>query len=351
VRIVIDLEREADGRWRATVPTLDDVVAYGANPDSARHNVIGQALSRLDETNDVTFVSGDQEWHFTDAPPPEKPPFVRPTTVEEVVEAVASWPKLRIVGRDTNAPWRVPSAAEVALPSLELRRLQGIVEYDVSDQVVVVRAGTSVEDLNAELAKEGQCIPLGPPVAGASVGSVGGALAMNRPHLLEGQTGGWRDWVLGLGVVTASGEVVKCGSKAVKNVAGYDVQKLLIGARGTLGVVVEVTLRTLPLRALPVPRIVAKGDLSPLPLTIHRVLPTDFEAAMASYPAAVGDPATGTIWANGEPVRFSGDWVIRSGCGERNLQFTDPTQIRFMRRAKDLFDPTHKLNPGEMGIF
>src|SRR5476651_1570951 len=76
-------------------------------------------------------------------------------------------------------------------------------------------------------------------------------IAFNLPHTLQAQYGSWRDWILGMRVVQADGTFAKCGSKAVKNVAGYDVQKLMIGARGTLGLIAEVTLRTFPVKALP----------------------------------------------------------------------------------------------------
>ncbi|MGV3614006.1 MAG: FAD-binding protein [Fimbriimonas sp.] len=357
-RLLIEVVATPEGRWHASIPDLPGAEIDGATEKHALHSVIGQALTLLEDPEGSTFVYGDQEWRVQGDRSPKRE-FVRPTSTEEVVEAVREWSRLRIVGRDTRGAWSVwmgdVSHAPEPLPRLELRRLKGIVQHDVEDQVVVVRAGTSLAELNAELAVKGQCIPLGLWPVDAGDGSVGGAIALNLPHVLEGQTGTWRDWVVGLTVVNAAGEIVKCGSKAVKNVAGYDVQKLLIGARGTLGVVTEVVLRTFPIKAMPSPRLVTKGELVTFPLLVHRVLRTDFEAALAQYADAVGEPATGTLWANfpmeREPQRFAGDWVLRSACGLRNLPLADPTQIRLMRRAKDLFDPTHKLNPGEMGIF
>lgn len=340
---------------------LEGIVAEGGSEVEACHLVIAQALNLLDDPSEITFVAGDREWTVAPSEASPKREFVRPTSVEEVVEAVRAWPRLQIVGRKTGFVWRTASdfaAAETpreGVPHLELPRLSGIVQHDVADQVVVVRAGTSLEELNAELGRAGQCLPLGFLPLSTPIGSVGGAIALNLPHLLEGQTGTWRDWIVGMTVVTADGTVVKCGSKAVKNVAGYDVQKLFIGARGTLGVVVEVVLRTFPVKALPAPEVLERGSLKPFPLMIQRVTPKDFEAAFAQYESAIGEPATGTIWANldihQDPTRFAGDWILRSLAGKRNLPLTDPTQIRLMQRTKDLFDPTRKFNPGEMGIF
>lgn len=361
MRLTIELETRADGWVWASIPALAGVVAEGESGDQACSRVIALALQTLEEPNGVTFVNEDREWTVTtDSVPPSKRAFARPTSIEEVVEAVQRWPQLHIAGRKTGLAWHAAMAFREgellpSLPQLELQRLSGIVQHDVADQVVVVRAGTPLRELNDALAQTGQCIPIAHPEVMPLQGSVGGAIAYNFPHLLEGQTGTWRDWIVGLTAVLADGTVVKGGSKAVKNVAGYDVQKLFIGARGTLGVVVEVILRTYPLRALPAPKIVAKGDLARYPLLIHRVLRSDFEAAFAQYDRAIGEPATGTIWANldvpQDPIRFEGDWLIRSLAGVKNLPISDPTMIRLMKRTKDLFDPTHKLNPGEMGIF
>jgi FAD/FMN-containing dehydrogenase len=159
-------------------------------------------------------------------------------------------------------------------------------------------------------------------------------------------------------VVQPDGLVVKCGTKAVKSVAGYDVQKLMVGARGTLGLIAEVTLRTFPVKALPKPEVTFLSQPRPRPSNwIQRVKPSDFQAAvLANGPRlAAYDPQSSTLWAHVTPddslPRFEGDWVIRSGCGEKNLEFPDQTVRTLMYRTKSLFDPTGKLNRGEMGIF
>ena len=183
---------------------------------------------------------------------------------------------------------------------------------------------------------------------------------MALPHVLEAQCGTWRDWVLGMTVVLADGTSAKCGSKVVKNVAGYDVQKLFVGSRETLGIIVELTLRTYPLRALPEPDVEIRmweGIHANKQVWVQRTLATDFSMAVrnAGDRLIATDRATHTLWAlvpmEEELPRFEGDWVLRSGCGRKNIALTDEAQIRLMRRAKELFDPGHKLNPGEMVIF
>lgn len=258
-------------------------------------------------------------------------------------------------GEASDRSHQIESATRICLD-----QYRGIVEHDSDDQVVVVRAGTPVSELQEDLARVGQCLPM--PMLGsseakavaASYGSLAEEIGLNLPHGLSAQCGSWRDWVLGMKVVLADGTVVKCGSKAVKNVAGYDVQKLMIGARGTLGLIVEVTLKTFPLKALP------NSELEFVSTAaanwIQRVQASSFHAAVRSgsgYLTAF-DPKSSTIWAKVDSDsslhRFEGDWVLRAGCGSKNLEFKDPTMIRLMKRTKELFDPTNKLNPGEMGV-
>lgn len=295
-----------------------------------------------------------------------------PATAAELAEVVRSVSALRLVAPD---PFRVDPFRGEAVGDdpahLSLDWLCGIVEHQAADQIVVVRAGTRIADLNAALAKSGQCIPILPISDDHAFSSVdwlmsperqmvGHAASMALPHALEAQCGGWRDWVIGMTVVLADGDLAKCGSKVVKNVAGYDVQKLFLGARGTLCVAAELILRTFPRRALPATEVeVHIREKVPVsePIWLQRTLPTDFATAVRNAGEAVValDRATSTIWArvpSGQSLpRFPGDWYLRSACGPANLPLSDPTQVRLMRRAKSLFDPTNKLNPGEMVIF
>ncbi len=236
------------------------------------------------------------------------------------------------------------------------RRYAGVVEHFVDDQVVVARGGTRLRDLQKDLAKKGQCLPLGFfALDGDDESTLAELIDMNMPHPLQAQCGSWRDWILGMTVVQADGSVAKCGSLAVKNVAGYDVQKLLIGARGTLGIVAEVILKTFPLNAWPEPDLRMGGE-GRRPNWIQRVLPSDFDLALsgAGETLVAADLASHTLWCD-VPVdqnlkRFDHDYVFRAGWGEKNIEIVDPVKRKLMVRTKDLFDPDHKLNPGEFGF-
>lgn len=252
---------------------------------------------------------------------------------------------LRIVGLDSYSGFRAGGSGR----RFCLRPFAGIVEYQPADMVVTVRAGTSLTELNEELAVQEQCLPIFLP-EGFPKGTVGGGISMAMPHPLESKWGSWRDWVLGLNLLLADGTVVKCGSRAVKNVAGYDAQKLIVGSRGSIAIVLEATLRTAPKTASDtLPKTVRRGVTGALKC-VHRVLRRDFEEAFQSARETVlfACPETATFWLAGEPSRrFEGDWLLNSGHGEANFELRNKDQVRFMLRAKDIFDPSHKLNPKE----
>jgi FAD/FMN-containing dehydrogenase len=295
------------------------------------------------------------------------PCVVSPATIDELSEILRGPGPFVISGGESERRFRLPTPFAESGPSpatsqwtrVETRQLRGIIEHHSSDQVVVVRAGSLLGDVQQELEATGQTLPIGavPGLLPGSNPTVGGLISMNLPHVLNAECGSWRDWVLGMTTVLADGTVAKCGSQAVKNVAGYDVQKLFIGARGTLGVVAEVILRTYPLAAMPDPDVVAGPHPQEAANWIQRTQRSDFENCLAGAGARLvaASRTSSTLWAMVSPEeslpRFQNDWVIRGQSGETNLQITDPTQIMLMKRTKDIFDPTRKLNPGEMGVF
>lgn len=252
------------------------------------------------------------------------------------------------------------------------------IDHQPDDQTVTICGPvSSLFSLNQTLAKARQCIPHGSDFADhRGLHSVvhgttpQQAMDFNLPHALEAQCGSWRDWILEMVVVLADGSVVKSGSKVVKNVAGYDLHRFFVGTRGTLGIIVRVTLRTFPIASIPRSEIevgklgsqVGFGPSESMPESywshrwIQRTKPSDFALAVKSASDSLlsADHASSTLWAIVPPEstleRFSGDFVYRSHCGEKNLQITDRTQIKLMKRAKQIFDPTNKLNPGEWGF-
>lgn len=138
------------------------------------------------------------------------------------------------------------SAGEV----LDARRYAGIVEYEPTELVVTVRCGTPVADLEEALAARGQFLPFEPPRFGqrgaGQGGTIGGAVATGLSGPRRAYAGSMSDYVLGAVLLDAKADVLKFGGQVMKNVAGYDVSRLLCGSHGILGVIAEVSLKVLP---------------------------------------------------------------------------------------------------------
>ena len=121
----------------------------------------------------------------------------------------------------------------------------GIVAYEPKELVVTVRAGTPLAELENALAAERQMLPFEPPHFGERA-TIGGAVASGLSGPRRPYAGSVRDFVLGTRVVNGKGEDLSFGGRVIKNVAGYDVSRLMAGALGTLGVITEISFKVLP---------------------------------------------------------------------------------------------------------
>lgn len=162
--------------------------------------------------------------------------------IETVRNAAAHKSALRIQGGGSKEFLGQTPEGE----TLDTRTLSGVVSYEPSELVVTARAGTPVAELESLLAAQGQCLPFEPPRFGPS-GTVGGMIAAGLSGPARVSVGAVRDYVLGITLVNGRGELLTFGGQVMKNVAGYDVSRLMAGAMGTLGVLVEVSLKVLPI--------------------------------------------------------------------------------------------------------
>jgi glycolate oxidase FAD binding subunit len=162
--------------------------------------------------------------------------------VERIRAAAAARTPLRIRGGGTKDFYGERLAGEV----LDTRVLRGVVNYEPSELVVTVQAGTPLAELEQVLAAAGQSLPFEPPHFGAGA-TVGGMVAAGLSGPARASVGAVRDYVLGLDMVNGRGEHLVFGGQVMKNVAGYDVSRLMAGAMGTLGVLTQVSLKVLPL--------------------------------------------------------------------------------------------------------
>ena len=174
--------------------------------------------------------------------------LARPGSLDQVsrVMALASAEGLAVAPRGSGSALDLGAPPSRLDAVLDLSRLAGILEYVPADMVATVQAGVTLDTLGRELGKHGQMLALD-PYGGASR-TVGGVLATNASGQRRFRYGTGRDLLLGARFVQADGTVTWGGSKVVKSVTGYDIPKLLTGSLGTLGVIVEATLRLHPVQ-------------------------------------------------------------------------------------------------------
>ncbi|MGR3492592.1 MAG: FAD-binding protein [Shimia sp.] len=211
---------------------------------------------------------------------------MRPSDEGELAEVVrgANGP-LRIVGGGTR------SLGSVSGQVVETGGLSGITLYEPGALTMVVRAGTSLVEVEAALAAENQRLPFEPPSMAVLLGregisTIGGVVAANASGPRRVQIGACRDALIGVRFVDGSGTIIKNGGRVMKNVTGYDLVKLMAGSHGTLGVLSEVSFKVQPI---------------PEAFAEVRVPSASAFDAVAVMSRALGSPydLTGAAWEDG----------------------------------------------------
>jgi glycolate oxidase FAD binding subunit len=162
-------------------------------------------------------------------------------TCERIKQAADRRAALRIEGGGTKSFYGRAVSGDV----LTTGDHRGIVDYEPSELVLTARSGTPLREIEALLAEHGQMLPFEPPRFGDAA-TIGGAIAAGlsgprRPH-----AGAARDVVLGCEIINGFGEHLTFGGQVMKNVAGYDISRLMVGALGTLGVIAQVSVKVVP---------------------------------------------------------------------------------------------------------
>lgn len=263
-----------------------------------------------------------------------------------------------------------PSAREVRPPS-------GVVSSEPAEMVVRVRAGTPVAELADAVGASGQMVPLDPP--SPTWATVGGVLSVGQSGLRRLRWGPIRDTVLEVTYVSAEGKLVRAGGPVVKNVSGFDLCRLMVGSLGTIGILAEVVLRTLPAPKVAVwmtstsapweiasrafrpssvlwdgrsTRVLLEGDAGEV-ASESEALGSSFEECgpperVPPERISVRPSKITTAVAGMEP----GSFLAEIGVGVIHLDGpvtpppTDASAAALHRRIKEGFDPNGRLNPG-----
>jgi glycolate oxidase FAD binding subunit len=163
---------------------------------------------------------------------------------EQVTLAAADRKPLNITAGNTKSFLGRTPRGDV----LDVSGHRGILSYEPKELVITARGGTPLKEIEAALADQGQMLPFEPPYFGANA-SLGGTIATGLSGPRRPYTGSARDFVLGVRLLNGKGEILRFGGEVMKNVAGYDISRLMSGAMGTLGVILDVSLKVLPLPA------------------------------------------------------------------------------------------------------
>jgi len=163
------------------------------------------------------------------------------TLQAQVKDALAQDTLLQIEGGGTKSFYGQTIKGEV----LSTQQHRGIINYEPTELVLTARAGTLLSDIETRLAKYNQMLPFEPPHFGEAA-TLGGTIACGLSGPRRPYAGAARDHVLGCQVLTGKGDVLHFGGEVMKNVAGYDVTRLMTGAMGTLGVLLDISLKVLP---------------------------------------------------------------------------------------------------------
>ena len=207
---------------------------------------------------------------------------------QRILAATASGTPLQLRGGGSKDWYGQETKGEL----LDTRAYAGIVDYEPTELVITARCGTPLAEIEAALAAKGQMLAFEPPHFGPGA-TIGGVVASALSGPRRASAGAVRDFVLGAVLMDGKGEVLTFGGQVMKNVAGYDVSRLLAGSLGTLGLILQVSLKVLPLPLREVSMVFEANEIDAL--------------AMVNDWAGLPLPISATCWHGGQlSIRLSG---------------------------------------------
>jgi glycolate oxidase FAD binding subunit len=226
-----------------------------------------------------------------------------PTTAEELAaslrRASAARQSVAIRGAGTKSDWpRRTRTADLVVSTLGLNR---VLAHQHGDLTATIEAGATLQGVNAALARHGQCLPIDPSFADTA--TIGGIVATNDAGPLRHRYGAPRDQVIGIQLVTGDGVIAKAGGQVVKNVAGYDLSKLVAGSFGRLAAIVSVTFKLSPLPRASATLVVSPRDGEHVGEIVREVMASQLEPIAFEIRAETAGITGGH--------RFSGAVILR----------------------------------------
>ena len=291
---------------------------------------------------------------------------VRPGTQDEVSQVVAACARIGAA----MIPWgggtamglgNAPTRAQVVI---QMDRVNRVVEWDPANLTITAEAGMRLAALQELVAKDRAIFPLDPP-ADHRV-SLGGMVAANQNGPSRLRYGTLRDWVLGMRVVLPDGQRIHCGGKVIKNVSGYDMNKMFIRSLGTLGIITEVTFKLLPMPAQWASMIGLFPDLAGARKVVEKamasfLLPESLDLldpeAVALLAPTLGIPVAPGTWAIALALAGSPETVARQDrdfaalfqeAGGQVAPVQAGQSSQTWRAIRNLLDATQAANPARI---
>ncbi|MFN8445541.1 MAG: FAD-binding protein [Caldilineaceae bacterium] len=193
--------------------------------------------------------------------------------IQEIQDAVTSSKAIFAFSGKTKSALRLQHSSATAV---DLHPLTGILEYDPGEYTFTALAGTPIAEVEAELAKHGQYLPFDPPLVKAGA-TLGGTVASGLSGSGRQRYGGVRDFLVGVRFVDGKGQLVRGGGKVVKNAAGFDFPKLMVGSLGQFGVLVELSFKVFPRPQTYMTLKVPQSSLSSAIETLSKLATTVFD--------------------------------------------------------------------------
>ncbi len=211
--------------------------------------------------------------------------ILQPTSLADVQDAVRQSERIRVRGGGSKPAL---STAADGVTQLDLAALRGVREYEPQELVFTALAATPVAEIEAMLAAHGQYLPFDPLLVDRGA-TLGGVVAANTAGSGRFRYGGVRDFVIGVRFVDGRGDLIRGGGKVVKNAAGFDLPKLMVGSLGRLGVLVELSCKVFPRPAAYASLVVHFPALPPALEALYRLNTSAFDLeALDLAPTAGG---------------------------------------------------------------
>lgn len=263
--------------------------------------------------------------------------FVLSEMIDQVMTARASQRPLYIQGGGTRQFYGEPSTVPANGGRLDISPYRGVVNYEPSELVITARAGTPLAEVEALLATNRQMLAFEPPRFGPE-STIGGCIASGLSGPRRMMAGALRDFVLGARLLDANGTVLRFGGEVMKNVAGYDVSRLLAGSMGIFGPMIEVSLKVAPMPLAEETRVLTLTEAEALQsFNAWRSLPLPISATAWQTEAGVGVLR----------VRLSGsEPALKSAAGTIGGDRMDPSQAeQYWTSLRDQTHPYFQARP------